>query len=416
MIGLALATGGTWAMITGAPRNSPPLIAGGVIAVTVGALLLVPFVVWLLGRFASAVPLSLRIGWRDLDRNRSRTAAAAAAAAIAIAVPFAVATFTSSLSSTWRPQLPDDTISFAGEFMFENNADVTRNEVEAAAAPLLAVVSNLEALAIDIPIDIEATARDQQLGGQGSAPYSVRAIRQSGTRGVFTAIATDDLLDAMGLEPPAPGVDVLTTSVDQLDLPDDVVMERRTARFDGFPDVLLMNEIEGVSFDDPISGGWYLQKDAPFTRNELDRMEAIAETSPSWLFVSGHETPPPFLAIRLGALATAGLLGLSVVAVSVALIRTENQADARSLNAIGAPPGTSRSIGAATAAGLAAIAIVIAVPAAFAVLSSVYLNPDEEFDFVIPWIELIGTGVLIPAFAAAGGWLLTTTQVRRASS
>jgi len=391
-------------------------IVGGVIAIVVGALLLVPFIVSLLGRFAGAVPLPVRIGWRDLDRNRSRTAAAAAAAAIAIAVPFAVATFVSSLSSTWRPQLPNDTVTFSGEFMFDSDADVTRESVEAAAAALRDVVSNLEVLGIDMPTDLEASVRNQQEGTARSVPYSVRAIRQSGTRGVFTAIATDDLLDAMGLEPPAPGVDVLTTSVGQLDLPDNVVVERRTARFDGFPDVLLMNEIEGVSFDDPSPGGWYLQKPTPFTRNEIDRMEAIAEASPDWLFVSGNETTPPFFAIRLGILAIAGLLGLSVVALAVALIRTESQADARSLNAIGAPPGTSRSIGAATAAGLAAIAIAVAVPAAFAVLSGVYLNPDEEFDFVIPWIELIGTGVLIPAFAAAGGWLLTTTQVRRASS
>jgi len=416
IIGLVLAAGGTWALIIGAPKNSPTLVAGGVIATTVGALLCVPIVVSLLGRVASAASLPVRIGWRDLDRNRSRTSAAAAAAAIAIAVPFAIATFTYSLSNTWRPQLPDDTVSFSGQFMFNEEDDVTRAEVEAAIAPLREVVSDLEVLVIEMPIDVEATARNQQRDSEHQERYWVRANRQSGTVGLFTAIASDDLLDAMGLEPPGEGVDVLTTSPASLDLPEGVVIERRTARYDGFPDVILMNEIEGTSFEDPVPGGWYLQKATPFTRSEMDRMEAIAESSPNWLFVSGAETRPPFLAIRLAALGTAGLLGLSVVAVAVALIRTESQADTRSLNAIGAPPRTSRFIGSATAAGLATIAIVIAVPAAFAVLSGVYLNPDEEFDFAIPWIELMATGLVLPAIAAVGGWLMTTTQVRSVSS
>jgi putative ABC transport system permease protein len=407
--GLVLAVTGTWLLIIGAPRNSPPLIVGGVVALTIGALLIIPIVIALLGRVAGSMALPVRIGWRDLNRNRSRSAAAAAAAAIAIAVPFGVGTFIASIDNTWRSELPADTVAFSGEFRDEG--DATIDEANAAAAPLREAVPDLEAFTYDVPIDIEATA-----GSSGVTTYYVDVVRQSGTRFTSTAFANDELLAAMAQAPPADGVDVITTLSAPLDLPDDVVVERRTAQYSGFPNVLLINEISGTSRDEVIPGSWYLQKPTPFTQTELDRMEAIAERSPDQLYTSGFETKPPFLAIRAGALAVAGLLGLSVVAVAVALIRTENRADAHALNAIGASPRTSRSVGAATAVGLTAAAITVAIPTAFALLSGIYLNPDEEFDFTIPWLELVATGLLIPTVAGAGGSLLTTSQLRRESS
>lgn len=416
LVGFGLAAAGTWLTIAGAPRNSPPMLVGGVVALTVGALLIVPWAVAVLGGLADWAWLPVRIGWRDLNRNRSRSAAAAAAAAMAIAVPFGVATFIASLDSTWRPQLPANTVSFDGAFMWDNETgerDVAIDGVHAAIEPFREVAPNLDVLSFDLPVVAGAA---EQFGHDGAVQYSVRTIRQSGTQATLTAFATDELLAVMGLNSPGDGVDVITTLTTPLDLPDEVNIEQQTARYQGFPHVLLINEIENTSRDAVIRGRWYLQKPTDFTQVELDRMEAIAERSPDGLFISGYETRPPFLAMRLAALAVSGLLGLSVVAVAVALIRTENEGEARSLNAIGASPRTGRQIGAATSAGLAWVAVAVAMPAAFALLAGIYLNPDEEFDFAMPWLELAGTGLVIPAIAAGGGWLLTTNQVKRLST
>ncbi len=415
VVGLIVATAGMWLTIVGAPRNSPPMVVGGVVAITIGALLVVPAAIQLLDATARWARLPVRVGWRDLNRNRSRSAAAAAAAAMAIAVPFGISTFIASLDETWRPELPSDTVVFSGAFMWDpesQDRDLTAMQVTEAAGPFRDVVPNLTVLTFDVPVDAEGAER---AGHDGTFPFAVTTIRQSGTQRAYTAFASEELLAAMELEAPGEGVDVITTLTTPLDLPEDITIERQTARYKGFPDVLLITEIEGTSRNVVIPGGWYLQKPTDFDQAELDRMEAIAERSPEGLFVSGFEQKPPFLLMRIGALAVAGLLGLAVVAVAVALIRTEAEPQIRSLNAIGASPRVSRSIGAATAAGLTWVAVAVAVPATFALLAGVYLNSDEEFDFTMPWLELAIIGLAIPAIAAAGGWLLTTNQVTRKS-
>ena len=117
--------------------------------------------------------------------------------------------------------------------------------------------------------------------------------------------------------------------------------------------------------------------------------------------------------MRAIALALGGLFGLAAVAVAVALIRTENTDDNRVLASVGARPRTTRSIAAATVAGLTLTAAVIAVIASFALLTGVYLNPDETFEFTMPWSELAAVLLVMPAIGSAAAWLLTWTPFER---
>ena len=58
----------------------------------------------------------------------------------------------------------------------------------------------------------------------------------------------------------------------------------------------------------------------------------------------------------------------------------------------------------------AVAAAVIAVIASFALLTGIYLNPDEALEFTMPWSELAVVLLVMPASGAAIAWFLTSTR------
>ena len=416
VLGFALLAAGGFMLVNGAPKNSVELVVGGASALVIGALLVIPGLVSVLGALAGRAPLPVRIAWRDINRNRARSSAAVAAAAIALAIPFGLASFVASLGDAWVPYRPTNVVSLYGD----GGDSFSPADGPATFAPLLEIASDARLVPIETPVDRAMTEAFLEPGQSGDsaqyvAPYSVNMVRTTGEQQTNTAFATPALLEAMGIDEPDEGTDLVVFFESDLALPDaSTVVERRRPVAEVFPQVVVFGDIDGISRDDVIVSEWLLVQDDPFTIAELDAFEAFTRSHDGF-GVGLPDGPPPFLTIRAVALTVAMLLGISVVAVSVALIRVENENDSRALNAVGASPRTSRWIGAATAAGMVIVAVVVAVPASFLALSSVYLNPDENFDFTIPWLELGVVGVLLPLVAAAGGWLLTTTKVQRVS-
>lgn len=397
-IGIALLTAGAVTMTIGAPKNDAILVVGSIVAIMVGALLLAPSAAILLGRLALIAPLPVRIAWRDIARNRSRSGAAIAAAAIAIALPFGVATFAKSSATTWQPDVPT------------NVAMVISSERPVGAMALTTTApDDVRAIASTVP-----DARLVPLVGftdETITDYSIHTTRSNGeTIPLRTALATTEMLQLMNLEPPSPKVDVIVWASGQIQAEPDLVVQQRTApKPNGFPEALLFTIPEGVSLDQTSVNTWFMVADQPFNQLERDRLER-ATTKYQGAFVNLSDRPPPFVALRTVAVTLGGLFGLAAVAVAAALIRTENTDDARLLVSVGARPRTTRSIAAATVAGLTFAASVIAVVASFAILSGVYLNPDENFDFIMPWVELAAVLVAMPLVGAAIAWLVTSTR------
>jgi putative ABC transport system permease protein len=417
LLGAVLLATGTWAMIDGAPKQSPPHIVGAVIGVVVGALLVVPASVSLLGRTARWLPLPLRIGWREVDRNRSRSASVVAAATMAIAIPFGLATMLASLDRTWIPVVPDDIVV---AHIHIDGSDPWRNP--GPKAEQAAVMQSLaDMVPGSRPLIVEGPANWYEDGGETLLlRESIEITRRSDPIHTSVAVATPELIEAMGLEGVAPEVDLVITELGDPVLPEDVTVEYRRPKAYVLPNAVLMRPIDHFASSESIVIDTYLVKPGGFTDEELARLEAateeaIAGTSADiWFHMP--EVKPPLVAVRAGALTVAGLLGLGVVTASIALVRAENAAEGRTLNAIGAPAAMSRLMGAAVSMGMVYAAVAVAVPATFLLLAGVFLNPDELFSFVVPWMELGGLVLALPLLAGLFGAMLTTTRVDRLST
>lgn len=411
--GVVLVAVGCWKFIDALHRDKPTWVAAALTTFVVGCLLLVPAAISILGAVARKAPMAVLVAWRDINRNRSRSAGATAAIGIAIAIPFGIASFVASLAEVHVPNRPPDAVEV---HYVDDNQSIALDKGPEVFAPLLAAVPGTEIVGIPTPIDLAAT---EQLRAERSddAPadqifrlhFNVPTLNAEG-KSVTAAYATSELLRAMRLNPPPPGTDMVSTldSSVKLDV-GGLVVEHQEMYAQIFPDVLLFGDIPGISREDVVVVRWLLTKPDSFTQTELDQLESAARRDGQFRVVYPSD-PPLYVEIRATALLVAALVGLGIVAISVALIRIEKETETRALNAIGASPLVSRFIGAATAVGLVIPAIAIAVPAVFLVLAGIYLNPNADYDFAMPWPELAVVVLVIPAIAASIGWILTTTS------
>ena len=249
-LGVALLTAGAVTMKIGAPKNDPILVIGSVIAIIVGALLLAPAAALLLGRLAPNAPLPIRVAWRDIARNRARSAAAIAAAAIAIALPFGIATFTSSLATTWQPVVPTNVA------MISSSEQPMGPLAETTIVPddvrtIAAAVPGVRLVPLVGLVDTNITEP-----GFAGFPYYVQTTRGNGdTMGVHTALATPELLELMDVEPPPSGTDVIVWASGQIRTDPRLGVDQRSATMpNGFPEALPAKSIEEPLEVGPVNG------------------------------------------------------------------------------------------------------------------------------------------------------------------
>lgn len=210
-----------------------------------------------------------------------------------------------------------------------------------------------------------------------------------------------------------PDTDLISLIKEPLDLPAGLVVEQRKRVSSAVPALLIVDATAfGVEPTDSAVFQWFITQPESFTQVELDLIDGTARRDDR-LRIERPDHPDPYLAIRTAALAVAFLLGATVVAISVALIRVESDNETRALHAIGARPRTSRAIAAATAVGTVLVAVTIAIPSSLLLLAGIYLNPNEPFDFIIPWPELAVLTLALPASVGAGSWLLASTTKSR---
>jgi putative ABC transport system permease protein len=107
-----------------------------------------------------------------------------------------------------------------------------------------------------------------------------------------------------------------------------------------------------------------------------------------------------------GATALGILIALSVLAMSVGLIRSETAQDLRTLTATGASATTRRTITGATAAALGLLGAVLGMTGAvIACLAWAHGNLSAMFGDV-PLDDVLITAIGLPLIAAVAGWLL----------
>ena len=442
-VGLAcLAYSGGLPGPAGPGRHQSPLpLLAGLVAAIVGIILLAPLAISVLAAGAGPrLPVAIRIALRDLVRYRARSGAALAATTFAVFLAVGiclVASIRFDNPLNWiGPNLSSSQLVFPtqaspgpGQMTQLSNAQLTR---------LSAQVNNLAAsLHARSAVPLESAATLYQVGTE-------QRSRSNFSGNVY--VATPQLLATYGIKASqiAPGTDILTMRPGLAGLPHMEMIwgpatscsgicngSRPEPGDDGGPSCTLSNGClanPAMQTLSSLPGGtsapntliteyavsqyhlqpslisWLIQAPAPLTAAQINAARQIALAYQVTVETSSYN--PSLGDFADGATALGILIALSVLAMSVGLIRSETARDLRTLTAAGASTTTRRTITAATAAALGLLGAILGMAGAVvAALAWAHSSLSALFNDVLltdALILLVG----LPLVAAAGGWLL----------
>ena len=152
-----------------------------------------------------------------------------------------------------------------------------------------------------------------------------------------------------------------------------------------------------------VQSGWLIQSGKPLTAAQLAAARDVAARA--GLIIEARNSQASLATISAAATAAGALLALGVLAMTVALLRTEAAGDLRTLTAAGATSTTRRTLTAATAGGLALLGALLGSAGAYLALAAGHRS-DLGVLSRVPLLYLAITVVGVPAAAALAGWIL----------
>jgi putative ABC transport system permease protein len=419
------------------------LLAGLVITIT-GVCLLAPLAISVLAAGAAPrLPVAVRIALRDLMRYRARSGAALAATTFAVFLAMGICVVASIRFDNplnWiGPDLSSNQVYIPSE-LSQGPGQMT----QPSGAQLATLTTRVKSLAAGLhapAVPLEAVSTLYQVGPPVHGP-------QNFTGTIY--VATPQLLAAYGIKASqiAPGTDILTmrpglAGVPRLEM---IFTPPRTCNdndptcgdgprpgADGGPPCTPTNDClaspaiqtiaslpSGTSAPNTVIteyavskyhmqtqtqlSGWLIQAPAPLTAAQLRAVRQFGRTNEVQVLTSSSN---PSLADFTDAATALGIvIALSVLAMSVGLIRSETVPDLRTLTATGAGGATRRTITAATAAALGLLGAILGMAGAvIAGMAWTHSGPTATAGGV-PVTDALILLVGLPLVAAAGGWLL----------
>ena len=413
------------------------LLAGLVITIT-GVCLLAPLAISVLGAGAgSRLPVAIRIALRDLVRYRARSGAALAATTFAVFLAMGICIvagirFDNPLN--WiGPDLSSSQVTVGAE-----QSPTPGQMTPFSAAQLATLTTRVNTLAASLratAVLLESTSNLYQVG---LPEHGV----QNFTGTVY--VATSQLLATYGIKASqiAPGTDILTMRPGLAGLPhlemfgwnNGFISDASTPPPDpgsvGGPPCTLSNLClvspaiqtisslpSGTSAPNTVVTeyavskyhmqtqlqGWLLQAPAPFTAAQLGAVRQFGNANEVQVQTATYN--PSLVDFTEGATALGIVIALSVLAMSVGLIRSETAPDLRTLTATGASGATRRTITAATAAALGLLGAILGM--AGAVIAGMAWTHSGLIATVggVPPSEILILLIGLPLVAAIGGWL-----------
>jgi putative ABC transport system permease protein len=156
--------------------------------------------------------------------------------------------------------------------------------------------------------------------------------------------------------------------------------------------------------------GWLIQAPAPLSAAQINAARQFALAHQATVETESRSPGPGEIAD--GATALGIVIALSVLTMSVGLIRSEAAQDLRTLTATGASSTTRRMITAVTAAALGLLGAVLGMAGAvIAGLAWSRSSPSVMFGDV-PLTDVLILLLGLPLIAAAGGWLFAGREPR----
>jgi putative ABC transport system permease protein len=149
--------------------------------------------------------------------------------------------------------------------------------------------------------------------------------------------------------------------------------------------------------------GWLIQAPAPLTAAQLSAVQRFGNANEVQVLTPTYN--PSLADFTDGATALGIVIALSVLAMSVGLIRSETAPDVRTLTATGASGMTRRTITAATAAALGLLGAILGVAGAVIAGMAWTHSGVTAAAGGVPPSDLVILLIGLPLVAATGGWL-----------
>ena len=421
-------------------------LLGGLVITIIGVCLLAPLAISVLAAGAGPrLPVAIRIALRDLVRYRARSGAALAATTFAVFLAMGICVVASIKF--------DNPLNWIGPDLSSSQLTVGAAQSpgpgqmeQFSAAQLAILTTRVNALAASLhtsAVPLETSAILYQVGTRAHSVQNFTG--PAGGDSVY--VATPQLLATYGIKAGqiAPGTDILTmrpglAGVPRLEM---IFTPPRTCNdndptcgngpqpgADGGPPCTLSNYClagpaiatvsslpSGTSAPNTVVteyavskyhiqtqlSGWLIQAPAPLTAAQLSAVRQFGHTNE--VQVQTATRNPSLADFTRGATALGIVIALSMLAMSVGLIRSETAPDLRTLTATGASGATRRTITAATAAALGLLGAILGTAGAvIAGMTWTHSGPTATVGGVPPsdiLILLIG----LPLVAAIGGWL-----------
>jgi putative ABC transport system permease protein len=432
---VCLATAGGLAGASGSGGSAALHLVAGLVAVIIGIVLLAPLAISML-RAGSWLPVAIRIALRDLVRYRARSGAALAATTFAVFLATGICVVASVQF--------ENVLSWTGPNLSSSQLVVYAQPEQ--GGPPVAPLSSTQLAEVSRRVGSLAASLHARsavpLESAGATLHQVGAqARKDFTGTVY--VATPRLLATYGITAGqiAPGTDVLTMRPGLASLPhlelawgnygiqqgpggrghkasvlpsctlsSGCLTSPRMQTVSSLPrgtsaPNTVITEYAVTKYRLPTQlGGWLIQAPAPLTAAQISTARQFARTYGATVETESGSLGPGEIAD--GATALGIVIALSVLAMSVGLIRSETAQDLRTLTATGASGTTRRTITAATAAALSLLGAILGMAGAvIAGLAWARSSLSVMFGDV-PLTDVLILLIGLPLIAAVAGWLL----------
>lgn len=405
----------------------PYLFIPGIVAVVVAVLLAGAPVLRAVSRASVRLPVGPRLAMRDLSRFETRSSAALGAITLGLAIAVAVVLIAAAnVPGADEGNLASDQLvvwtAGPGEFGGLQVPEPAPDDAQRLDAAITRMADRSGAEVV-VPLDVAADPDSRSTAGGRTLlntavlgiPVGPNTVRDSGM--IF--VATPELTDYLGVD--ADGGDegtvlltretgevyvtgnlaiptlgrgpVPATSVGHIDVHD----------FSSAPRALLTHTGLAETGLEPVRAGWLLDLPGSVDSTTLADLRDVADDA--GLFIERRDQRGGLTTVRTVATAVGVLLALSILALTIGLLRSDAPRDLRTLDACGATRRIRRSSTATTCAVLATVGAVLGTVATYIVLVVGYW-PDAGRLSTVPVANLTVVLIGLPVAASAMAWLV----------
>jgi putative ABC transport system permease protein len=402
-----------------ATAPNAPLVISGTLATTLGVLLISPLAIRLLTTRGARWPIGVRLALRDLGRYQARSAAALAAISLALGIAATIViSATAAQPTAGEGNLPDRqllvSIGDLGGLARDHVAERTPAELQTLSAQIERLAAPLDppaVIALDMAVDPAARPGPGEGGSEGGRP----AVSLGNDQGLLFPlyVATPELLEHYGLDPGAVdlGTDVLTPQTGEkfefVNIPArEVYAKVQTIDVPGYsslPTSLITPDALRRYGWERVRKGWLVEAGRPLTAAQLAAARDVAATA--GLTIEARDDQHSLSDLGSGAMAAGMLLALSILAMTVGLIRSEAAGDLRTLTAAGATSTIRRTLTAATAGALALLGVILGTVGAYIALIAWHRSDIGTLSRV-PVLQIVVITAGLPLLAGVASWLL----------